>query len=40
MEIDASTSFESLLLKIVIEQQPDLKNTINQLLKKLLKQEV
>ncbi len=36
VEIDASTSLESLLLKKLIEQQPDLKNIISQVLQKLL----
>ncbi|SMM97929.1 hypothetical protein SPONL_1689 [uncultured Candidatus Thioglobus sp.] len=36
VEIDANTSLESLLLKKVIEQQPDLKNSISHVLQKLL----
>lgn len=36
VEIDASTSLESLLLKKVIERQPSLRNPINQILQKLL----
>ncbi len=36
VEIDANTSLESLLLKKVIEQQPDLKNSIHHILQKLL----
>lgn len=38
IEIDASTSLESLLLKKVIEQHPDLKKPINHVLQKLLRQ--
>lgn len=40
VEINASISQESVLLKKLIEQQPDLKKPINQILKKLLKQGV
>ncbi len=38
VEIDANTSLESLLLKKLIKQQPDLKDPISHILQKLLTQ--